>query len=388
MESIDQDMKRTAWAGGRVMVTKDGRQRWILERMVAGTRPSITLNVTSERDALAELALFQRDPAKYIGQSRLDKAQRGAGLRDGVFLSETIFDALAAHQESEGASQKHIQDTRRYLMVWLAELGGRTDLRLVTASRVTGVLDSQSKPKQRSKRRQLMSALATLCAYLKPRGLDPAQSPARWLEWETVKPIPGKLAGRRHHSAAVLQACYSSLAPQAMRDTLRLMACYGLHLTEVGRIAAGDNADLASVDHGVIKGKVGFFHEKAKRVHVISLDGSGYAAAVRLRALGRAPNDGELRRALRDACRTARCDRVKAAFLRHSFVTLAKEGGRIIKPQDHGLSLEEIAAVTGHTNTNTTRDFYDGSDVPPLVVIPLSLTHPEDQSPSDTTSLR
>jgi len=371
---------RTRWRGGRVMETKDGRQRWVLERSVARHRASITLNVTSEEDALAELALFQRDPAKYILQARQEKAQRGADLRDGVFLSPALFDELATHQEAEGASAKHVSDTKHYLGVWLEKLGPSADLRLMTASAVTKVLDGQCKPKQRSKRRQLMSALGTVCAYLKPRGLDPAQSPARWLEWKKVKPIPAKLGKRRHHGKGVLEACYASLAPQWMRDTLRLMVCYGLHLTEVQRIAAGTNADLADVDHPQIKGKVGFFHEKAKRTHIISLDGPALAAAKRLRKAGRAPNDGELRRALLAASTAASCDVVQPAFLRHSFVTLGKQGGRLVKPSDGGLSLEEIAAITGHTNTRTTRDFYDASDVPPMVIIPLDLKHSEDPS--------
>ncbi|WP_147448842.1 hypothetical protein [Corallococcus terminator] len=50
------------WAGGRTKVDGKGRAQWVLERMVAGRRFTKVLDATSEKQALAELALFERDP--------------------------------------------------------------------------------------------------------------------------------------------------------------------------------------------------------------------------------------------------------------------------------------------------------------------------------------
>jgi integrase len=87
-----------------------------------------------------------------------------------------------------------------------------------------------------------------------------------------------------------------------------------------------------------------------------------------------------MRRALEAAARGTKNDIVKTTRLRSSFVTLAKDGGRLVRPAEHGLDLEIIAAVTGHTNTKTTRDFYDDTDVPPMIVVPLRLQHPDEPS--------
>jgi hypothetical protein len=124
----------------------------------------------------------------------------------------------------------------------------------------------------------MMSALAVHCRHLEDHGLDPAQSPARFLDWSKVKPEPAKLHRKRHHSAEVLQAAYARVGAQAVWDTFRLMACYGMHLTEVGRIASGMNADITAIAHPSIKDKVGFFHEKAKRLQIISVDAPAWAA--------------------------------------------------------------------------------------------------------------
>jgi hypothetical protein len=37
-----------------------------------------------------------------------------------------------------------------------------------------------------------------------------------------------------------------------------------------------------------------------------------------------------------------------------------------------------VAAVLGHTNVRTTRLHYDGTKVPPMVRVPITLVHPED----------
>src|SRR5712692_4818114 len=53
------------WFGGRVRVRRNGRRVWVIERMVNGHPYTKSLDVSNEQDALAELALFDRDPAGY-----------------------------------------------------------------------------------------------------------------------------------------------------------------------------------------------------------------------------------------------------------------------------------------------------------------------------------
>jgi hypothetical protein len=41
------------------------------------------------------------------------------------------------------------------------------------------------------------------------------------------------------------------------------------------------------------------------------------------------------------------------------------------------VTLEEIRDVVGHRSTRTTRG-YDGTEIPPMLVVPIELKHPSD----------
>jgi len=49
------------WSGGSTYLTKDGKNVWVIRKMAGGKRSSITLDVTSERAAEAELDAACRD---------------------------------------------------------------------------------------------------------------------------------------------------------------------------------------------------------------------------------------------------------------------------------------------------------------------------------------
>jgi hypothetical protein len=54
-----------SWAGGRTYQTKDNRTVWVIRKMVKGHRYQIVLDCETERQALAQLALFDQDPSSY-----------------------------------------------------------------------------------------------------------------------------------------------------------------------------------------------------------------------------------------------------------------------------------------------------------------------------------
>ncbi len=67
--------------------------------------------------------------------------------------------------------------------------------------------------------------------------------------------------------------------------------------------------------------------------------------------------------------------------LRHSFVTWAKNHGELVKATVGGVALEMVASILGHQSPRTTSKFYDGTEVPPMVRIPIKLHHPQDPAP-------
>src|SRR6266849_7240016 len=96
-------------------------QRWVLEKMVHGVPYTMALDATSEREANAELALFRRDPARY-----LTKAQSAAKLeREIVQLDVPTVARFLAHLSSEGRTKRYRENLRTYLSQWAEQLVAR-----------------------------------------------------------------------------------------------------------------------------------------------------------------------------------------------------------------------------------------------------------------------
>ena len=102
--------------------------------------------------------------------------------------------------------------------------------------------------------------------------------------------------------------------------------------------------------------------------------------AVRFHAHGGPVSKSFLRTALRYAEQKAGLkERFLPGSLRHSFITIAKEAGREVKPKLGGVPLESIQAVVGHSpGSKVTGLHYLGDHVPSMIVVPLSLVHPDD----------
>jgi hypothetical protein len=72
------------WLGGRTYTANDGRTRWIIRKTVAGAAYNITLDVRSEAEALAELAVFRHNPVEHI--QKLYAALGSQAIRDVLCL--------------------------------------------------------------------------------------------------------------------------------------------------------------------------------------------------------------------------------------------------------------------------------------------------------------
>jgi integrase len=172
---------------------------------------------------------------------------------------------------------------------------------------------------------------------------------------------------------------------QAARDFIFLKALSGMHGSEVERMAAGD-CTLREVDEGEIRGTVRFWH-KTGREHTVSLDRRMLDAAKRLQRWD--PKQGELywevRKAIHRTCQRTGLPFLNPGELRHCFTTWGRKHGRLVRPSDGGVPVEEVAAVLGHQTTRTTRMHYDMNEVPPMIVIPIDLRNDEDPQPTSTS---
>lgn len=356
------------WAGGRTATDRHGRTVWLIERQVDRVRHRLRLRVESEGAALAELALFDRDPAAYLAK---DDEDRGRVLLDADALA-----GLLRHLAAEGRTIAYRKNVRLYAAQWIAALDGR-DLRKVTLADLQRLLDEW-----KTARRHRIIAIKTLTAYLRERTavLLTGDDPTAALRVPQAR--PEKASRAKGWSVEAVEAVYRQVGPQDVRDVMALRARTGLHETEVSRIAEG-RAVLSRVDAGEIVGTVRLDH-KSGRIHTQSLDAQAFAAALRIATLRRPLDNARLNREVRVAFGRVNAMRREAlplhglGELRHSFVTWAKTLGREVRAAGTGVPLALVAETIGHATTRTTSRFYDGTEVPVMIALPLRLVHPSD----------
>jgi integrase len=391
-------MERREWAGGRVRAMLKG-DVYLIEKMVAGRRYSLNLGVIGEDRARAEYALFlqsphtYRAPAERVAEEQNKKAEaENRALAGAVVITTELItayrDAALEGVHRRAASAQHVRECCGFIgeFAKAPQLAGR-DLRSVTLGELNAALDQWSKS-----RRKRIVALKSFTKFLRRRGLLSAKNDPT-VDLTTPQPRTPTEAEKEDkvYSPEDLEAFYRHLDKQESRDVFLVRTYTGLHLTEIRRIAEGKGS-LRRVGKGEIVGTVSVEH-KSGQTHVQSLNAKAFAAFERLVSAGRIPSEGRLIEAGRRACislgyvtKDGKADddrRVQMANLRHTFITHATESGKLVNAEgDGGVPVNVVAQLVGHHDTKTTSKFYIAKRVPPMVVIPVMLEHPDDPSPT------
>jgi integrase len=349
------------WQGGRITKGPEGRDAFVIEKMVAGVRYAITLPVTvsSEREAEAELALFRRDPARY-------QADRSAEIP--ALTTELVARYLAWLKE-KGRTEGHRGDMRTSLASWAEHIGGK-DLRSLPGRSLRDLL-----PKLGAKQKRI-AAIKGFCTFLREEELlKVSEDPSQALKVPQAK--PERALTEKGYTQDFVTKTYRHTDRQDVRDVLVLQAKTGMHFSEVERVAKG-KAKLRRVDDpsGIV-GTLSFMHKNGS-VHTISVDGQTYAAAERLVAAGEAPQNSSIRLCLGGASEATGLPLLLTGQLRHSFVDWAQTSGRKVSHAEGGLPLADVGAAIGHRSVRTTDTFYNVTKVPPMIVVPVVLQHPDD----------
>jgi len=363
------------WVGGRVREAR-GRLVWVIERQ----RRVVALDVASEREALAELALWERAPDEY--RTRRQSAAENAP----VVIDEDTLAGLMRHLTEKGLSQDYKRDVRNYLSAWGDALGGR-DLRKVQLRELRKLLSQWG-----TARKSRIIALKTLTSWLREEDqLKASEDPT--LELKVPPAVAEKGRRVKGYPMSLVERFYREIGSQVVRDALCLRSKTGMHDSEISRIAAGMGELRDVKDPCGIAGTVTFKHKNG-RMHVVSLDGQALAAARRLQARGKSPSRNTVRECigyaalrLQDKSAGEKVSPLMPGELRHCFATWAAECGKVVKPTANGVPLEMVSAVMGHLSTRTTKLFYEGVQVPPMIIFPLRLHHPDDPA-SMVRSLR
>lgn len=357
-----------AWAGGRTRQTKDGVV-FVLRQRRNGVGYQFTLNVTSEKDAMGELALFNRDPEGYAALHR-----RGQVVAEPVVLDLAKLEKFLDHMKlKKNNTELYRANIRNRLAWWMDALKG-ADLRHVQLKDLNEALDTRS-----TDHRGCIIAIKSFGSWLRGRGdLAIANDPTLGLK------VPQGKAARLDRVKLVnlkeLERIYSHIDDQVIRDIVKVRINTGMHHSEVVRVAKGEVAIHELADQGEIAGTITFTH-KSGRQHLISMTADWLAAVKRLVAVGGLPSNKTIDERLGEAAAAAgvkKCPE-QGAF-RHSFITQAVTSSRTVAPNSSGATLEDITAVTGNS-VEVAKEFYLQVKVKRMVVLPLKLHHPKDPVP-------
>ncbi len=369
------------WDGGRIRETRNG-PRFVIERQIDGKRVRITLESTSERQARAQLASFEEDPRGFVAHLEAKElGQAGPAILDAATVEEFLKYLRTETEARHARTEQYVRNTKGYLAWWADELGAGVDLRTVPTSRYKAILDRNKK----GARLNRTAAIKTFSAFLRnEKGLPHNLDGTLGLKVPPAK--PAKDGRRRGYDMGDVERLYRFVSTQVVRDLLRVVANTGMHSTEVRALAESGRIREVNLPDCEIAATLHFKH-KNRSVHVQSVGEATYRAAERLKGLGTFTVERHIDKLL-DLARTEAAQsginlpRIRLGPLRHSFITWARSvGGRLVKPPASGVPLADVAEAVGHKDKRTTGKFYDETETPPMVVVPIELVHDNDPKP-------
>lgn len=343
------------WRGGRVYLDEEQLPVFVIEAKRGGLRYTVKIETHDEQLALGELSRFNENPQAYVNPPKaLDHTP-----------VEITKDRVTLYLESIRKTVKDHRTARaKYLAAW-STLG--LDLRTVDKrglrAALAGMRDEDGKPVGGHRGR--VEALNAFCRFLVKEG-----DLASWNPMETTREPEHTRAAREAYSLETLRETFARLPEGPLRDLFRVRAATGLHHTEVQQFEGCQIYTGPLPERGVgirtlegeheIAGVLQVAHKSGRR-HRQSVDAATLAAALRLRE--HVPDRTTTWEAFRP---------IVPSNLRHSFVTLAGECGRMVVWESGGISRARIAEAVGHRAGSTmVADRYDQLQVPPLVALPL-----------------
>jgi integrase len=364
------------WEGGRIAQLGNEDRVYVIEQMADGERYSIALGAIGEKAALKLYESFRRDPEAFM------KERTGEAQLDRPGLDTVTIQAFLDHLKSENRTLLYRQNLHHYLGQWKDWFRDRPLADVSTAELAQAILEWRTAARHR------IIALKSYASYLRKKmhRLKLADDPT--VSLQVPQAVPEKSIRAKGYTMEHVALVYRHIDEQHVRDVIALRALTGMHESEASRIALG-KAEIRAVQVKCeIAGVIRFPHKRGE-IHAQSVPAQALAAAQRLAARrwrGKITtvNNRAIRRELTAACaRASEATGKPVALLmpgelRHSLVTWARQFGREVRPPGGGVSLDQIADAIGHKSKQTTTRFYDGTQVPPMILIPLLLKHPKD----------
>jgi hypothetical protein len=255
------------WEGGRIRVDGKGRRVWVIEKHIAGRTYVISLDVATERESVAALVAFEKNPAAFRAAR-----QRAAPAPNALLLDDALLSKFLAYARREELSEKYIHFIlEKYLTEWGAALKGE-DLRALTLTRLRQALESWP-----TARKHRIIAIKALTAWLRTEAALLTTQQDATLDLATMRPPKNRLS-RKSDAIGDVEQAYEAMQHQKIRDVILLGAKHGMHQTEIARIPDAKKARLRPVGPWLeckIVGTLTFIHKNGE-THTISLDAQSF----------------------------------------------------------------------------------------------------------------
>lgn len=338
--------RNTRWDGGVIRYAGNGRQTFVIERMVRGRRYMVSTRAHALTQALKQLARFEADPVAYTRKERVEAA---------LFLTQALVDEFIEYsRDVRKNSANWISTQRIYLEAWKTRLDGRELRQLSLKDDVDPALT-----KWKTGRPHRIKVLKAFMAWLRKvkRLLRSSEDATIDLPVPQVRPEQArrmKAIPREHFDKALKEL---KDIDGDVHDGLLVLGATGCHFSELCRFIKDGSIEPVP-QGGKDSAGVLMFQHKSGVPHRVRVGTRALAAATRLKKRGEGWDHHNFNAALKAACKAADIAQFHPGQLRHSVATWAVNAG-----SDPG----SVAAFLGHRSTATLKKFYSTHAAPKRV---------------------
>src|SRR3954462_12082110 len=134
------------WKGGYIRTGNSGRQTYVIHRMVGGIQYEVSTKRTTEPEAYAQLAIFEKNPTGYVATR--DVALKAELMPEGpppVYLDAKLIKKYLAYCATgpRACTRNWWNMKRRFLEQWLVKLSG-VDLRGADLLVILNTIDGET----------------------------------------------------------------------------------------------------------------------------------------------------------------------------------------------------------------------------------------------------
>ena len=333
----DAQGRNTRWDGGLIRYAANGRQSFIIERMVNGQRYMVSTRTHALTQALKQLARFEADPMRYTRKEEVE---------DALFLTQELVDEFIEYsREVRKNSANWISTQRIYLTAWAEQLQSRELRKLSLKDDVDPALDAwkSGRPHRIKVLKAFMGWLRKVKRLLRSSEDATIDLPVPQIRPEQARRM--KAVAPEHFEKAMTEL---KKLDRDVHDGMLVLGATGCHFSELQRFIRSGSIEPVPKGTRDAAGVLMFQH-KSGVPHRVRVTRRALEAARRLKKRGIGWDNHTFGGRLKEACAAAGVAQFHPGELRHSVATWAVNAGS---------DPTSVAAFLGHRSVATLKKFY------------------------------